>query len=308
MLGRVHPFQLVERRRPRLEIRQHPSKRRVLGGRDDGLEAGRPLRMRRAGVVAGEGFMRSEQNRHRRRRYRRGVTTRSEDLVPARIRPWPRPGQPAFAHLALGDHRQRPSVAQVEHWLAELAAAGYAGVRTGALEPGARRAFDAAGFHVAQRLALLSLSAPFDLPRRPTGPRLRPMRTDHDWEEAHRLDAAAFGGDWAFDAQALAEACSATPASRARLAVDRGGSPVGFAISGRSGRHGFLQRISVDPHDHRQGIGSTLVADGLRWLRRWRTTTVLVNTEVTNTAALALYHRFGFAVRPDELVVMERAL
>jgi hypothetical protein len=35
---------------------------------------------------------------------------------------------------------------------------------------------------------------------------------------------------------------------------------------------------------------------------------MLVNTEPTNTTALALYRSLGFDVLPDSLVVMERAV
>jgi ribosomal protein S18 acetylase RimI-like enzyme len=236
------------------------------------------------------------------------VRTSSDDIGDrvARVRPWPRPGRQSTALLVLTDHRHRPRVGQVERWLDELRGAGYESVRTGALEPDAGQAFLTAGFTVAQRLALLQLDAPFDPPR-PAG-RLRAVRTAEDAEAAAQIDLGAFGSTWCFDADAIGEARHATPAHRARFSLDADGRPAGYAISGRAGRNGFLQRLAVAPDAQRGGHGGLLVADALRWLRRWRAQTVLVNTEVTNEPALRLYQRTGFRLRHDELHVLERSL
>jgi ribosomal protein S18 acetylase RimI-like enzyme len=253
--------------------------------------------------------MGGEQDTHSRRRYRRPLVRTSSDDIGnrvARVRPWPRPGRPATAQLVLTDHRHRPRLAQVERWVEELRDAGYEAVRTGAVEPDAGEAFLATGFTVAQRLALLQLDAPFDVPR--AGGRLRHLRGDDDERAAAAIDLAAFGPDWCFDQAAIEEARRATPAHRGRLSVDRDGRPAGYAITGRAGRNGFLQRLAVVPDAQRGGHGTVLVADALRWLRRWRVQTVLVNTEVTNEPALGLYQRAGFRLRRDELLVLERTL
>jgi len=223
-----------------------------------------------------------------------------------RVRPWPRPGQDATAQLVLVDHRHRPTAEEVERWLSGMRASGYAAVRTGAIEPQAAQAFLAAGFRVAQTLALLQLDAPFEPPR-PDG-RVRAVRTPTDVEAAARIDEAAFGPVWCFDAAAITEARHATPASRARFSLDREGRPAGYAVTGRAGRNGFLQRLAVGPDAQRSGHGAILVGDALRWLRRWRVQVVLVNTEVTNEPALQLYQRNGFRLRRDQLLVLEREL
>lgn len=236
------------------------------------------------------------------------MRTSSDDIGDrvARVRPWPRAGQQAIAHLVLTDHRHRPRVAQVERWLDDMRDAGYESVRTGAIEPEAAKAFLACGFVVAQRLALLQLDAPFDAAR-PTG-RVRALRSAADVDAAAVIDLAAFGSAWCFDAAAIAEAQRATPAHRARFALDRDGRPAGYAVTGRAGRNGFLQRLAVAPDAQQGGHGTVLVADALRWLRRWRAQTVLVNTEVSNEAALRLYQRAGFRLRRDHLLVLERGL
>ena len=134
------------------------------------------------------------------------------------------------------------------------------------------------------------------------------MRTRIDSDSAAAIDLAAFGPEWCFDATAITDASHATPAHRARFSLDRAGGPVGYAITGRAGRHGFLQRLAVHPDAHGEGHGTALVSDALRWLRRWRVQSVLVNTEVDNDTALRLYQRHGFRPLPEQLVVLERAL
>ena len=57
-----------------------------------------------------------------------------------------------------------------------------------------------------------------------------------------------------------------------------------------------------------QGSKIALVSDALRWMARWRVQRALVNTHVGNTAALALYHRFGFTDLADRLHVYERRI
>ena len=78
-----------------------------------------------------------------------------------------------------------------------------------------------------------------------------------------------------------------------------------FAISGRAGTRGYLQRVAVDPRARRQGFGRILVTDALGWMRRHRVTTALVNTATDNVAARALYNSFGFRRRDAELKVLE---
>jgi GNAT superfamily N-acetyltransferase len=64
----------------------------------------------------------------------------------------------------------------------------------------------------------------------------------------------------------------------------------------------------VDPDRQRGGIGTALVADSLRWLRRWGADEVLVNTQVDNVGAVALYEHLGFRRRTDGLAVLRRDL
>jgi ribosomal protein S18 acetylase RimI-like enzyme len=82
----------------------------------------------------------------------------------------------------------------------------------------------------------------------------------------------------------------------------------GYAITGRSGRNGYLQRIAVHPNARNRGFGRTLIADALWWLRRRAVDRALVNTQLDNAAALSLYESCGFRRLPIGLCVLGRTL
>jgi ribosomal protein S18 acetylase RimI-like enzyme len=121
------------------------------------------------------------------------------------------------------------------------------------------------------------------------------------------LDQACFDGFWRFDAVGLSDAIEATPFRRLRAAL-REKTPIAYAITGRAGAQGYLQRIGVAPHARGQGWGQALVGDALYWLRRHGARQALVNTQLDNDHAMALYQRCGFRTTPIQLAVMERSL
>jgi ribosomal protein S18 acetylase RimI-like enzyme len=180
---------------------------------------------------------------------------------------------------------------------------------TGALSPSEQSTFRAAGFEVTEHLHLLShdlRALPF--PEPPDGILRRSSRRDRD--RVLELDGQAFDPFWRLDGSGLDEAIAATPHTRFRVALDRAGGDhvVGYAITGRAGRRGYLQRLAVDPAVQRQGVGTMLVADALRWLRRWRADRAMVNTQLANERALSLYERVGFRREPSGLSVLAREL
>lgn len=219
-----------------------------------------------------------------------------------RIRPWT--GQPSVAQLVVFNQGIAPTAGDVDRWVDELHRLGYAAVRTGALNELTGAVVRQAGFGVRQELELLEHRSPATAGRPEVPSRRLP---DAERQAAVAVDRAAFETPWQLDEAAFAEVCNATVRHRAR-AVDSGGSLAGFAISGRDGRLGFLQRLAVHPAHRREGLGAALVVDSLRWLARWRATRVLVNTHVENVAALTLYHRLGFVSLPERLAVYERSL
>jgi len=232
---------------------------------------------------------------------------------PARARLGRWPYDQLVAHLVLLDHHMEPSTADVARWVDEAAQQGAHAVRTGALFPNAAPAFFDAGFHVADTLTLLArdldhLPSPGIAPRPRGGApiklrRLRPPML----REAAEIDRRSFSTPWANDAEALADILDATPYHRSRC-VHLDGRMVGFSISGRADRSGYIQRLAVDPGTRRLGIAQLLLADALRWMQRRDITRALVNTATDNRAALALYQSVGFEHQPGSLVILERAL
>jgi ribosomal protein S18 acetylase RimI-like enzyme len=219
-----------------------------------------------------------------------------------RVRTWS--GDATVAQIIMYHDRRPPTAEDVHRWCADLAAVGFDRVRTGALYGHQADRLLPFGFAPLQRLALLEHSAPGDVPR-PDGPTER-LHADEE-QAASVVDQAAFAWPWSLDAAAIAEVRSATPRHHAR-AIHRDGRLVAFAVSGRDGRLGFLQRLAVDPAAQRAGLGRRLVLDSLRWAARRRVARVLVNTHVDNDAALRLYETTGFVRMNDELVVLERDL
>jgi ribosomal-protein-alanine N-acetyltransferase len=135
---------------------------------------------------------------------------------------------------------------------------------------------------------------------------LRRARAD-DHAAVLALDAASFSPFWRLDVAGLGDTLEATPRVRFRVAVDPSDRVLGYTIVGRAGRRGYLQRLAVAPGARDAGLGTALVLDGLWWLRRWRVTRALVNTQHGNDAALALYRRLGFSPEPVGLSVLEAA-
>jgi ribosomal protein S18 acetylase RimI-like enzyme len=204
--------------------------------------------------------------------------------------------------------RGRPTAQGVERSLEALTVEGYRTAITAALGPAEQGPFLATGFHVHERLHLLTRGVD-ELPSwRPAGVALRRGRRT-DRAAILAVDGAAFLPFWHLDGAGLDDALGATPSARLRVAHADGGDPVtGYAITGRAGSRGYLQRLAVDPSAQRRGIGAALVVDGLRWLRRWGAQEVLVNTQVDNQAALALYEALGFQRQADGLAVLRRDL
>lgn len=228
--------------------------------------------------------------------------TRGEGRL--RIATWR--GDATTAHLTPA--RGRPSAAEVQRSIEAAAAAGYRAVFTAALGPADAEPFLDAGFSVHERLHLL-VRPVVEPPRPKSGTTVRRGRRD-DHPEILAVDHAAFPEFWRLDAAGLDDALTATPSSRLRVVVDPDLAPglVAYAVTGRAGARGYLQRLAVLPVAQRRGIASALVADGLAWLRRWGGREVLVNTQEGNASALALYDALGFRRQDDGLAVLWRRI
>ncbi len=219
-----------------------------------------------------------------------------------RVGPWR--GDPDVAYLNPVAGAPLPSTEFVRRCVRSLTSQGYARVVTGALSMAEQATFRAAGFEVTEHLHLLSHDLR-DIPVVDGGDDGLRRSGRQDRPSVLALDQLAFDPFWRLDGTGLDEAIAATPHTRFRVATTGGGDTVlGYAITGRAGRRGYLQRLAVHPDMQRQGLGTVLVADALRWLRRWRVERAMVNTQLANEGALALYERVGFRREPSGLSVL----
>ncbi len=236
----------------------------------------------------------------------------------ARTGPWRGDGQ--IAYLAPLAPAGAPSVDFLKRCIETLSARGFTQVVTSALAPAEQAGFLAVGFEEYERLHLLSHNlAEVERPAKDAVQLLRRGRTA-DWPAVLAVDASAFAPFWRLDASGLNEAIDATPVTRFRLASGRRGmsGPGGrsihaagvlaYAVTGLSVNQGYLQRLAVHPDARRQGLGRTLGLDGLRWLRRRGVAEAVVNTQLSNEPALALYLSLGFRHEPIQLSVLRRRL
>lgn len=221
-----------------------------------------------------------------------------------KVGPWR--GDDRVAYLAPVGEGPAPTPDAVRRTVESLPARGYEEAVTAALGPAEAQGFLLAGFEVHERLHLLARDLRH-LPPVPPVPLRRGRRRDRPTVLA--IDGRAFSPFWRLDEAGLDEAIDATPTARFRVAGDRSGTAVaGYAVTGRAGRRGFLQRLAVEPSAEGGGIGRALVLDGLLWLRRRGADRVVVNTQEQNQRALRLYEQLGFERQHAGLAVLRRRL
>ena len=235
--------------------------------------------------------------------------------ITARARPWPQFPSRAFLLIG-GSHSptvQLPDTPILQTWVDTLSRWGYDSVRTSPLAPVAASALSAVGFNTSQKLTLLE--RPDADPVIPTRP-LQSARSRFPMsrmpaasmvEAILEIDRAAFGQEWMMDEQTFREALHAT--RRARIFVSHAeGRISGFVIAGVTDSYGFIQRLAVHPDFQRRGDASSLVQNSLAWIQSHGCKSTVVNTEVSNAAALSIYKRNGFVPLDYNLSVMERQL
>ena len=219
----------------------------------------------------------------------------------ARIGPWQ--DHADVAHLALPTEAGLPPRA-VQDCAARVRASGFTAVVTSPLTMAAAAPFLEAGFVVREHLHLLVQRLERAPPAPTPGPLLRrAWRGDRAVVTA--LDGRAFPPAWRLGNSGLHEALTATPSVRFRVGHrPRNPGPVAYAVTGRAGSDGYLQRLAVDPTARGEGFGRALVHDSLRWLRRHGARTCFVNTQADNHTALRLYAACGFERLPSGLAVL----
>lgn len=215
------------------------------------------------------------------------------------IGPWH--DDPTIAYVAVvSTTTPLVSPAAVERCLEHVVASGFTSAVTAALTGNDAHVFASAGFTPRERLHVLrhDIDGPLPAP----DPRIRRARRA-DRDAVLDIDRRAFESFWHLGPDGLQEALDATASVRFRVLTEAD-RVIGYAVTGRSHDMGYLQRLGVEPDRVRGGIGRALVSDSLRWLRRRRARALLVNTQETNAAALALYLSQGFRMESDQLVVM----
>ena len=216
-------------------------------------------------------------------------------------------GDSPIALLSPASDGPLPSASFLERCLSTLARDGYTAVVTPALSRPEQAPFLAAGFREQERLRLLSHDLQH-LPPAPDAPLRRAVEGDRPGVLA--VDAASFSPFWRLDEWSLQDALDATPSTRFRVAALPGRSEpvVGYAVCGRTQRRGYVQRLAVQPEWQGRGMGSALVLDGLRWMKRRGVERAVVNTQLDNQPARSLYVRLGFREQPEGLAVLRQDL
>ena len=233
----------------------------------------------------------------------------------ARARPWPE--VPTRAVLLIGGSHsptvQLPDTPILQSWVDTLSRWGYDSVRTSPLAPIAATALSAVGFNTSQKLTLLERlhTEPVVVtqPLRSARPRfpMSRMPAPSVVEAILRIDRTAFGDEWMMDQQTFREALHAT--QRARIFVSHDDDELtGFVIAGVTDSYGFIQRLAVHPDFQRHGVAGSLVQNSLSWIHSRGCRSTVVNTEVSNDAALSIYEKNGFVPLDYNLLVMERQL
>ncbi len=217
-------------------------------------------------------------------------------------------GDAHVAYIAPLPESGPPSTDAVRRCSALLRERGYNEAVTAALAASEANAFLAAGFTVRERLHLLAHELVAVDDPQAVSPHVTMRRARRsDRAAALDVDARSFDPFWRLDPAGLDEAVDATPSSRFRV-IDGPDGVVGYAVSGRAGARGFLQRLAVAPAARGRGYGSALVLDGLRWMKRRGAARAMVNTQERNNDALQLYERLGFRLQPGGLAVLHTVL
>lgn len=184
---------------------------------------------------------------------------------------------------------------------AHLLSLGATGVISPPLPISARRAWEQAGFRSYVDLALMRKSL------RESGPapdHLVIETPDCDVESLLEIDAKAFSPFWRFSREGLEEAIEATSRSTT-LAIQGGeGRPIAYAVVGFGSAISYLQRVAVNPEWQGHGMGRSLVRVAARKARAVGAKVLLLNTQIDNNPAIALYEDEGFALLPEPLTLL----
>lgn len=171
------------------------------------------------------------------------------------------------------------------------------------LPPSSRRPWEAAGFVEFVPLAFMRLDLTEGLP---SPDHLVISPPDHSIADLLHIDHAAFDRFWRFDRFGMAEAIAATAKTKSLLIRGPDGSPVAFAIVGFGHAMSYLQRLAVHPDWQGRQMGRSLTRVAARTAQSAGSRAMMLNTQMDNDAAIALYESEGFVTLPEPLAVLRR--
>ncbi|NLA34467.1 MAG: GNAT family N-acetyltransferase [Actinobacteria bacterium] len=230
---------------------------------------------------------------------RRSMTVGRDRFI---VGPWHERPDIAYLSVAPSVHTlTNPN--SVVRCVQSLLESGYNGAVTAALRGNDAHVFASAGFDERERLLVLRHDLDDLVDLDPEHATLIRRARRRDRPAVLAVDDRAFESFWSLGEDGLSEALTATASVRFRVLETTGVR--GYAVTGRSGEIGYLQRLAVDPEATARGFGTALVLDSLHWLKRRRGRNMFVNTQQSNAPALALYQRLGFRVIDEHLTVMQ---
>lgn len=133
---------------------------------------------------------------------------------------------------------------------------------------------------------------------------IRPF-TVQDAEATVAVEDRAFTQLWRHDIASFLQVQKTYPYFV--VAVDAQGI-VGYQYNTVDAGIGYLVRIAVHPRVEGQGVGTRLMAEAVRYFRKYHVWKIVLNTEEANARAQALYERFGFHQIHQRGFVLERAI
>jgi mycothiol synthase len=181
-------------------------------------------------------------------------------------------------------------------------------------DAGAQAFADKSGF---QRVRVLwqmrrSLTVPLADAPLPPGVTIRHFRPGADEQAWLGVNSRAFAhhpeqGRWTLDDLRLREEEPWFDPAGFLLAVDIEDKLLGFhwtkvhPAAGDDPALGEIYVLGVDPGGHRRGLGAALTVEGLRHLAAEGLTTAMLYVDESNSAAVALYRRFGFEIHKADV-------
>lgn len=119
------------------------------------------------------------------------------------------------------------------------------------------------------------------------------------------LEQNCFEDLWRYDRVAFIDIAKTHPYF---VVAELNGQVVGYQFNALDGDIGYLVRIAVHPSMSKQGIGTRLMAEAIRFFQQARVSRILLNTQDDNTSAHRLYERFGFIRMPQMGFVLRKSL